>query len=155
MEIDVSEKIQKFSPFLLLYLNDISEIDISGCALLPVCDFMDCIGFCRKLRVLTMISCKQFSELHLLQFIPTLKRLNVLNMEECQELSFWVAYWIISSLQELKVIDFEPARSVEEYDDWKKLFDTFFQVQFGISFRRLFRHFGSYVRLPEGYDSEE
>ena len=154
MEIDLSNQISGFSPMLFIYMNNISEIDISGCTSLPLIDFMDCIVFCKKLKVLNMIACKQFSELHLLQFLPELDSLISLNLEECQELSFPVAYWIISSLQNLRLIDFIPRRAATEYSDWKRLFEIFFQVQFGVSFKRLFPYFWGYVRLPRGYEEE-
>ena len=135
-------------------MNDIGEIDISGCSSLPVIDFMDSIVFCQKLKVLNMVACKQFSKMHMLQFLPRLINLNVLNLEGCQELSFPVAYSIISSLENLRLIDFHPARPSAEYGEWKRLFEIFFQVQFGISFRRLFPFFGAYVRLPLGFEEE-
>ena len=154
MEIDISHQISGFSPMLFLYMNDIAEIDMSGCYSIPVVDFVDCIVYCQKVKVLSMVYCKQFSELHFIQFLPHMKSLNYVNLEECQELSFPTAYWIISSLQNLRIIDFKPARASNEYGEWKRLYEIFFSVQFGISFRRMFPYFGGYVRLPPGYHEE-
>ena len=154
MEIDISNYINRFSPFFLIYMNDICVLDISGCTSIPVVDFMDSLPACTKLKVLHMQRCTQFSELHLLQTLPQVPDLRYLNLRGCQELSFPVAHYIIGSLYKISVIDFEPKNPVVEVSDWMRLHSIFFEVTFMRSFRSKLPFGGQYTRVPEWMEEE-
>ena len=132
-EVTTPLYINRFSPFFLIYMNNICVLDISGCTSIPVVDFMDSLPACTKLKVLHMQRCTQFSELHLLQTLPQLPDLRYLNLRGCQELSFPVAHYIIGSLYKISVIDFEPKNPVVEVSDWIHLHSIFFEVTLATS----------------------
>ena len=149
MEIDISNYINGFAPFFLIYMNDICVLDISGCTSIPVVDLVDSLPACTKLKVLHMQRCTQFSELHMLQSLPNVPNLRYVNLRGCQELSFPVAHYIIGSLSKISVIDFEPKNPVVEVSDWMCLHTIFFEVTFGRSFRSKLPFGGQYSRVPE------
>ena len=136
MEIDISDFIFGFNPFFLIYMNDISVIDISGCKSIHVVNFINSVVACKNLKVLNILRCTQFSELHMLQMLPKLKNLNYFTANNCQEISFLVAHYILGSLEKLTVVDCEPKHPVDEVKEWIKLHTVFFSVKFGICFTR-------------------
>ena len=147
--LDVSKELGVFNPFLILYIRNIRSIDISGCRFLSPSNFMDCVVVCSNLQKIMMRSCTQFSEHQLARMLSKLKNLHYVDIDRCVELSFASAYWIVSSLQSLQMINFVPGNSRIELVDWKRLYNIFYAVSFGISFTRILPHYGAYVCGPE------
>ena len=75
VEVDLTEKIKLFSPLTLVYLTDISHIDISGCRFVDADLLVDCIVFCSGLKKLEMAFCTQFKEEHFCVMLPKLANL--------------------------------------------------------------------------------
>ena len=151
---NISTDIGRFNPFLFLYIDNVSTIDISGCRDICATDFVECVIGCRNLSRLIMQSCTQFSQYQMCKIVSRLLDLKYVDLEKCQELSYPTAYWMISCLKKLERINFEPLNASMEIEEWKKLYNTFFRVSFGHNFKRIFPFYGNYVRLPEDYDEE-
>ena len=84
-----------------------------------------------------------------------LTNIRYFDLEGCCEILFPSAYCIISSLPHLMNIDFVPGNALVELYEWKRLYNIFFRVSFGISFKRILPHQGAYVRLPEHFEEIE
>ena len=47
--VDITNAIGSFRPFILIYINNIKTMDVSGCRFIVATDFVDCIVACRNL----------------------------------------------------------------------------------------------------------
>ena len=96
-----------------------------------------------------MRHCTQFSQHHMSKMLSRLPHLSYVDLDGCREIYFPAAYWILSSLPSLRMINFVPGNSKIELAEWKRLFNIFYLVSFGISFRRILPFYGSYVHGSE------
>ena len=153
MIMDITSKIGSFSPFLFVYLNTISEIDISGCRSIDANEFTDCVLYCKKLEKLTMTSCTQFSEGHFLQFLPRLTNLYLIDLARCQEIAFVGSFFIVQSIESIRYFNFEPKNPQEDVSDWELLLRNIRRVHFGHNVMVCMPHYGNHWRIE--YESEE
>ena len=130
-------------------------MDISGSRHIDATDFVDTIAVCANLKMLIMQSCTQFSQWQLAKMIPNLKELRYLDLDRCVKILFPCAYCIVSGLPHLAMFNFVPGNAAVELSEWQRLYNIFFRVSFGISFKRILPHYGSYVHCPEDESSEE
>ena len=85
---------------------DLCVIHISGSKSIPVDDFIDSVVAYKNLKVLNMLRCTQFSELHMLQMPPRLENINYLNANNCEEIIVPVPHYILGILQKFSFVDF-------------------------------------------------
>ena len=132
--LDITEQIPIFTPILLIYLCNITCLDISGCRFIGPTDFVDCVVACTNMKLIVLQNCTQFSQYQLAKMLCRLTNLHYVDLDGCTEIYYPAAYWIISSLHKLQMINFVPGNRFIELCEWKKLYNTFFLVAFGISF---------------------
>ena len=97
----MSHRIGRFSSFIFLHMNCISEIKISGCTSINADEFRDTVIYCISLDRIEMRNCKQFSELHISQILSSLPALRYVDVQGFGEISFDCAYWLCSEIQSL------------------------------------------------------
>ena len=145
--LNVTEDVRQFSPFLLLYLRTIKQIDITNCCTFSAKDFLESIRSCENLKELSLQGCKQFTQWHFTNYSSEMKQLQYLDLEDCCSFVYGSAFIMCSKLQDLRFFEFEPANITVEIREWQYLFRTFFRIQFGYSFKRILPNHGFY---PEG-----
>ena len=149
LEIDLSEKINSFSPVLLVYLTDISHLDFSGCRSIDGDLMADCLVFCQGLQKLEMANCRQFSEKHFSIMLPKLQSLKYADFASCAEISFTGAFWIISEMPNLLCINFDPLNATSDVFDWEVLLRHFTLVNFGHNVRCQMPFYANYWRISQ------
>ena len=153
IEVDLTDRIGFFSPTLFVYLNHISEINVSGCCFLDADLFVDTIVYCEVLCKLDMANCGQFSAIHLIRMLPKLNNLKYLDFARCCEIGFHAIYWILEETTNLNMINFDPKNPVGDVDMWEQLLRHFKDVHFGHNIRCCMPHYANYWRIP--YLSDE
>ena len=94
-------------------------------------DFVDCIGFTRKLQLITLDECTQFSAYHLMKIFHQLKESRWISLVKCKSLECTQVYIILSFCPKLKFIEFEVSNLWSSVKEWQKLRNIFFKVRFG------------------------
>ena len=150
MDVDLVEKIGNFKCQFLLYISNLIDLDVSGCTSINTQEFSEMVVACCNLERISLKGCIQFTQMSMLNIISRLPRLRSVDLEGCSEFHMQVAYWMISSLNNLEVINFEPANPVSDIVDWKRLFQKFVMVNFGVRFTRVLPNSGIGLRvLPD------
>ena len=153
--LNISSDILDFSPFLLLYLRTIKELYISNCSNFSVTDFFECLCTCQSLQKLCLRGCKQFLQWHFVSYIPKLPKLQHLDLANCNSFVYGSAFAVVSHMNDLEFVDFEPANICVEIAEWKDLFITFNQIEFGPSFRCILPYEGfNYREWPYAWVNE-
>ena len=155
LEIDLTGNFGSFEPQYLLYLSNITQINIAGCTEIEPTFFVDCIGSCTKLVKFEMQGCIQFSEKMLVKIFNNLPNLRYIDCTACVEVTFASGYNIVAPLKQLLNINLEPKFANLERADWKRLIQIFRLVTFGHSIMRIFPHYGRYVRFPLYENTDE
>ena len=154
MEIDITEKIQLFSPLILVYLTNISQLDISGCRFIDPNLLVDTVIFCTGLKKLEMQFCSQFQEKHFVLMLPKLQDLLYADFHSCDEISFAAAFWMLSEMDEIQCINFDPQNPVADVNDWEIILRHFTMVHFGHNIRCKMPFYGNHWRMAQGEDEE-
>ena len=131
VDIDISNRMEIFSPFLLVYLRDINTLDMSGCSKLDVNEVVDSLPWCSGLSKLVIRYCPQWEEKHLIRILPYMSYLSYVDMEGCQEVSTDAALWIPENYQHIRCWNFHPFKFGESYLQWQMILEKFIFVQFG------------------------
>ena len=145
--VNISPQVGSFTPTLLIYFPQLSELDISGCKGIDQSLFTDCIGACSHLKKLVMTGCIQFQQYHIVRFASTVKKINYLDAENCGEFTYANAYAILATLQDLRMLHLNPQDIGEQLQKWSNLFVLFRRVHFGINITRHFPFNGNYLRV--------
>ena len=87
--------------FSILRFPNIEEINLSGCDNIVANDFVDCIGFCTKLRSVILDGCVQFSQYHFVKIFQNLKNVEQFSLVKCCKMPFTPTYCVCSFLPKL------------------------------------------------------
>ena len=86
--------------------------------------------------------------------LPQVTGLEYVDMGNCQEIGFIACYWVLSLCETLQCINFNPCNPVADVEDWEMLFQHFYKIHFGHSFRCCLPNYGNYIRVPSANESE-
>ena len=148
---EVTEIVGDFKVEMLPYLQDLIELDVTGCVMLNANEFSDYIQSCSKLTALFMSSCTQFRKHHLIDFIPNLSDLEIIDISQSGQLDFTAVYEIVSSVPNLQFLNFEPEGIMQDRFKWREFVRDFFgQIEFGMSVMRFFPALNQNKRILKG-----
>ena len=146
--VPLTPEVGPFTAAVLIYFQDLQELDISCCQKIDANLFCDCIVACKQLKKLIMVGCKQFSEYQVVKFVPNLPMLRYFDLSKCAQITYCSAYVILSNLHCLQKINMEPKDILQIRDSWKNLIRIFRDVHFGVDVMRYFQHYGISIRMP-------
>ena len=155
VEIDITDKIYTFTPFFLLYVRNITQLDLSGCQDVNANDFTQCLTSCKQLTKIILKCCSQFTELQFSLMFHELPNMTYIDLENCTELSLPTAYCILVQVQTIQMMNFMPKNPILALSDWKRLMRIFFYVHFGHSVKITMPIHSRIVQIPVGYYDEE